>query len=159
MRLLRLLALLLLVLVGTALSKPVDNRRIKPNAPNGRTPRAESEVAADGTIPGARPWNAEYQDNRDEADKQHQGRELQALLKLRDTTGFPWPGHKSRAWRDLEIHAEPSRCFGVKVWSSGRVRALELWGVGLSGSLPSELADLTAMTHFSVGGNRLTGWW
>ena len=47
--------------------------------------------------------------------------------------------------------------YGVKADSDGRVKALELGGNSLNGTIPPEIGNLTALEHLYLGGNRLTG--
>ena len=47
--------------------------------------------------------------------------------------------------------------FGVDTDANGRVTSLDLFEVGLRGSIPSSLGNLTSLTHLNLAANSLTG--
>ncbi len=80
-------------------------------------------------------------------------RDRDALAALHRATG-------GRYWRRADnwlTDAPLSEWYGVNVDSAGRVAALDLYGNGLSASIPSEIGDLTALKLLDLGGNSLIG--
>ena len=63
---------------------------------------------------------------------------------------------KLDGWKDLANHRDASKCTGIMV-EGGRVTKLDINGEGLSGSLPSEVGQLTALQDFRCYNNSLTG--
>ena len=68
------------------------------------------------------------------------------------TGGDTWTG--KRNWLS---DALLSRWQGVETDKNGRVIGLRLHGVGLSGTIPPELANLVKLQRLSLGGNQLSG--
>ena len=64
------------------------------------------------------------------------------------------------AWRNRDnwlTDAPLGRWYGVEVDHSGRVIGLDLSRNGLNGSIPAELANLTALEYLRLSDNRLSG--
>jgi hypothetical protein len=80
--------------------------------------------------------------------------DLGALLALRRTVAglARLPG-----WKDLETHSKLGKCKGITIDEGGRVTRVGLRSKGLSGTLPVEVGQLTALEHFSVYDNQLSG--
>jgi hypothetical protein len=74
------------------------------------------------------------------------------LMLCRSITGLA----RLSGWADLAAHRDPSKCQGIQV-SGGRVTRLDINSSSLSGSLPREVGQLTALKYFSVYGNQLSG--
>ena len=75
--------------------------------------------------------------------------DCEVLLASKDTLrgdqSLNWSEHESiDNWQDIVI-------------SENRVTNLNLFGLGLSGTIPAELEGLTALRGLSLGGNELTG--
>ena len=76
-----------------------------------------------------------------------------ALIAIYQSTGGP-------SWTANENWASPlsiAEWHGVTTDDSGRVTALDLGENNLTGTMPAEIGELTALTHLRVGGNNLTG--
>jgi hypothetical protein len=83
------------------------------------------------------------------------GPDLGALLALRRTVAglALLPG-----WKDLETHRDLSKCEGITITTKGgRVTRVELRNKRLSGTLPVEVRQLTALEYFNVYDNQLSG--
>ena len=63
---------------------------------------------------------------------------------------------KLDGWKDLASHKDASKCKGITV-NSERVIKIDISSKSLSGSLPSEIGQLTALRKFMCYYNRLTG--
>ena len=80
--------------------------------------------------------------------------DLGALLALLRTVGglAQLPG-----WKDLETHRDLGRCEGITIDEGGRVTRVGLRSKRLPGTLPVEVGQLTALEHFNVYNNQLSG--
>jgi len=78
-----------------------------------------------------------------------------ALEALYHATGGPrsWKGAKKAGWL---VGDDVGRWPGVTV-TGGRVTKLDLCGFGLTGSIPREIGNLTALTQLRLFENQLTG--
>ena len=63
---------------------------------------------------------------------------------------------KLDGWKDLANHRDASKCTGIMV-EGGRVTKIHIHNKSLSGSLPSEVGQLTALREFICYNNSLTG--
>ena len=74
------------------------------------------------------------------------------LAMLRTVKGL----EKLDGWKDLASHRDASKCNGITV-EGGRVTKIDIHNKSLSGSLPSEVGQLTALQDFRCYDNSLTG--
>ena len=69
-------------------------------------------------------------------------------------------GYYSEDYKEVNMREKPSddvsEWFGVNV-EGGRVTKLSWWGENLTGSIPSEIGALSALTHLYLGDNELSG--
>ena len=63
---------------------------------------------------------------------------------------------KLDGWKDLASHRDVKKCKAITV-EGGRVTKINIDGKSLSGSLPSEVGQLTALREFRCYHNSLTG--
>ena len=82
----------------------------------------------------------------------HEGDSL-ALVALYNSTGGPTTWTDRTGWLQDPV----SDWRGISLDASGRVTDIVLRGNGLSGSLPSELGQLTALLNINLSSNRLSG--
>ena len=66
-------------------------------------------------------------------------------------------GENSRLQGSWNSSEPLDQWFGVDTDADGRVTRLDLFEVGLSGSIPSSLGNLTSLTHLNLAANSLTG--
>ena len=75
-----------------------------------------------------------------------------ALVKLYDSTGGDsWINHSN--WKSA---TKVGDWFGVTV-NGGRVKQIILLSNNLTGSLPAQIGDLTALEHLNLNGNQISG--
>ena len=97
------------------------------------------------------PWEAEYTKPKPEYPQgvqvdAHEGDSL-ALVAFYNSTGGPITWTRRRGW----LQAPVSDWHGISLDSSGRVIVIELDDNELSGTLPSEIGQLTHLEHLDIG--------
>jgi hypothetical protein len=85
--------------------------------------------------------------------------ELDALIELRDATGYAGWSKNKEGWDELEEHRDPSKCGGITLDSTTKlVTAIEFLNVGMNGTLPDSIGQFKQLQSLVINFNPyLTG--